>query len=717
MACVNAQVVTPPGRDNGKSDNGQLGRVGGGNGNGNNPPPPPGVDTLNFCSVVDGGFPAGQIVTRQVQFCIQNDSISPGNGMRLTITRNGGPVTAKKVIDGPDCPDGCLPGLWQPCANFNSPDPALFPDGPYTAVAEIYNTQTNTTVFTVSIGIVLDNTAPVVSQTLTPSKAIYNGNDTNVAYHGTATDASGFRSYELSGTVFNETGGSSNSPLNLNKTINMSLLPDGAHTITLSVVDKAGFVPAAGCRTGPNTNDDTIEFTVDKTPPTVTVNPPGTCLKGTVTVSWTVNQNGGTPLTTTRVKVDGVLKSTQPATDLDYDLDTTSLSDGAHTLRVEVDDEAGNTGAGEQPFTVDNHAPTIQIINPVIVDPGVCQEVLGPNVNIAFTFNEQVTWTLTVDGGTTGLTPANGAGTTGNSLWTPGDTGVCHNFVLTAIDACNNTTVKTFILKIRDNGPCDCIIVPNLIWRGAAKVVDPFSGDEVGTFRPECITIDSVTIRDILNCHGVQIDQNLIIQAVCVKKTTPYIKCSAFVDGPGSGLNTNFDTGPQFATIADLDKYVCNLAFKLPQDQECLGCRCLLFSPPDTTYIVCVTYVVRDPITGRVGPPITKELCWKVEIPDKDVIRCNIEYFSTVALGRTQKCKITAGIAEQLNACLDLPNDLDALFCFETILGTFSIDFRTFIGPGGDRDVRFVTDYIIDSEEEPVACLLLEQALSILFHP
>jgi hypothetical protein len=538
-----------------------------------------------------------------------------------------------------------------------------------------------------------------------------------VAYHGTATDASGFASYTLSGNVFNESGGPSNSPLNINKSINMSLLADGSYSITLTAVDKAGFTPSGNCRTGPNSNDNTIEFQVDKTPPTVTVNPPGNCLKGTVTVSWTVNQNGGTPLTTTRVKVDGVTKSTQPAADLDYDLDTTLLSDGPHTLRVEVDDQAGNTGVGEQPFTVDNHPPTVVINSPAIVDPNVCQEVNGPSVNIAFSFSEHSTWTLTVDGGTTGLNPANGAGNSGNSVWTPGDTGVCHNFVLSVTDDCLNTTTKTFILKVKEQGPCECIIVPNLIWRGAKTVIDPFNDAVVGTFRPECITIDDVTIRDIFDCHGVVIDSNVIVQSVCVKKTTPYIKCATYDVGPGSGENTNFDTGPQFATIADLDKPVCNVAFKLQPDQECLGCRCLLFSPPDTTYIVCVQYVVRDPNTGRIGPPIILELCWKVEIPDKDVIRCNIEYFSTVALGRTQKCKISASVAEALNACLDIPSDLDALFCFETVLGTFQIDFRTFIGPNGDKDVRFERDYIIDSDEEPVACLLLEQALAILYHP
>lgn len=715
LATAYAQTPPPGDKGDGGKGTGGFGTVGN---NGHNPPPPPGTDTLRFATVPEGGFADGQKVTKQVQFLIIMDSISPGHNTRLKIKQDAG--SAAKNFEGPTCPDGCIPQTWNPCANFTVGGP--FPDGAYTCTAEIYDAETGVTVpgGAAVIHIVLDNTVPVVSSSLTPNKSCYGKNDKNVQWKGTATDANGLSSYDISGNGLpNESvNGPFASPLNVNKTIDMSLKADGTYTITFLARDNAGFVgQVASCRTGPNEADDSLTFKVDTTAPVVDVTAPGSCLKGKVMLHWTEsNAPATTNLTSTRVLVDGFVKATLAPGTLQYELDTTTLADGNHTLKIEVDDECGNTGSASSPFSTDNTVPTITVTSPGIINPANCQEVGGPSVALAFSFSENVNWTLSVDGGTSGLTNTAGSGLSGNSVWTPGDEDVCHNFLITAVDACNNTNTKTFILKIRKPGDCTCTIVPNLIWVGAAQVTDPFDGSLKGTFRPEVINIDGITIRDLLNCHGVVIDQNLIVQAVCVKKHTPVIKCAAFTDGPGSDLNTNFNTGPQFATNQNLDDPICNVAFHMPSDDECLGNRCLLFSPPCTEYTLCVIYVLRDPVTGRIGAPITKEMCWKVEIPTKEAIKCNIEYFETVALGRTQKCKITPDVAESLCNCLAITDDLEALICFESVLGNFSIDFLPWL-KDNKGDVRFAGSYIVDSDEEPVACLLWEQALSILFHP
>jgi hypothetical protein len=654
------------------------------------------ANTLEITEPLDG-----DAVGDCIQFRIEHEDIEVLHAIDLTVV----PVGAgdSKYIDGPDFPDGGAPGLWPPCVDFRVG--GTFPDGDYVCTARIYHMITGVTVFTDVITIALDRTLPSISMTLTPNKSCYNANDTSVALDITVTDAHGLASWDLYGTgIPPASGGPETSPFTLHRTIDMSLLADGTYDIYFDAQDQAKTSPACGC--DPNIATAHLEFTVDSTPPGIELVSPGDCLKGTVTVIWaTVNSPPTTLLTVTRVYVDGALVSTQDPTDTDYELDTTALADGPHTLRIEVDDECGNTGSAEVPFSTDNTSPMIHVTDPAIVDPNVCQEVAGPTVHIAFDISEDSSWELKIDGSTV----KSGLGTHGEYDWTPGDYN-CHDFLILATDECGNQGSYAFILKIAEPGECEDVILPYLIC--GPDWPDPWDGAMRRVFRPEVLNIDDITIRDILECHNVPFDENLIVQAVCVTKTTPLYKCGAFVFGPGSGLNTNFDTGPVYANSSMIDDPIVLIAFG-----QLLGNRCLLFSPPLTTYTVCVVYVIYDPVSGRVGPPITKEMRWVVEDSSKEIIRCNIEYFSTIAAGRTQKPKIDAAVAAALNAALDIPDDYEALMAFETIIGLAAIDFRDFIGPMGDRDVRFVTGYLIDDDEEPIGCLLIEEAVSLLWHP
>jgi len=250
--------------------------------------------------------------------------------------------------------------------------------------------------------------------------------------------------------------------------------------------------------------------------------------------------------------------------------------------------------------------------------------------------------------------------------------------------------------------------LPNLIYSREAQV-----GDGVDVmFRPETINIDGVTIRDILNCNGVTVTDRLIVQVIRVTKVTPYLKCTAFVTGPGAGLNTNFDSGNKKATNLDLDKSVVKLAFGIPQDQVALGVRSLLFSPPGTTYTISVTYVVLD-ANGRPGVPVTVTGVIKVIVPDRARIWFNIEYFSTVAAGATQKPKIDGLAVRDLLVALKMQDDLSALIAFETAVATYAIDFKHLLALVDDR---FYHDYLIDGDEEPIGCLLVEMANAALWH-
>jgi hypothetical protein len=248
-------------------------------------------------------------------------------------------------------------------------------------------------------------------------------------------------------------------------------------------------------------------------------------------------------------------------------------------------------------------------------------------------------------------------------------------------------------------------VVPNLICAGDSARISEL-------YRPEVINLDGVTIRDILTFNHYSATQPLIVQVIRVKKETPYLKCTAFVTGPGAGLNTNFDSGLKKATNADLDKDIVNLAFGIPQGTVALGNRALLFSPPGTTYTLSVTFVILDG-NGRPGVPITVNYVVVVQVPTRDDLQCNVDYFATVAAGATQKPKIDNLAYSDLVTAIWLQDDLTALIAIETAIATYAIDFTDLLKRG---DVRFYHDYLIDDSEEPIGCLLVEMANAALWH-
>jgi hypothetical protein len=255
--------------------------------------------------------------------------------------------------------------------------------------------------------------------------------------------------------------------------------------------------------------------------------------------------------------------------------------------------------------------------------------------------------------------------------------------------------------------------VPHLIYSTPPDGYGTVIGDGSVLYRPEVINLDGLTIRAVLT-YCVTIDENTIVQAIRLEKDTPWWKCTGFVDGPGSGLNTNFTTGWRKATNDDLDKDVVNLALGIPQGHVGLGNRALLFSPPNTKYTIKVEYVLRDPGTGRIGVPQVCVYYIQVKVPTVADIRAAIDYFSTVAAGATQKPKISHRVVKELNDALDNTDPLTALLAFEEVVAERSIDFAAMLSaPNGD--VRFLHGYMIDDSEEPIGCLLVEMANAALW--
>lgn len=106
---------------------------------------------------------------------------------------------------------------------------------------------------------------------------------------------------------------------------------------------------------------------VDTTAPAVAITTPANAatISGTVPVQATATDVVG--VTSVRFFLDSVQTgptlSTPPFT---YNLDTTVLSNAAHTIRVDAQDAAGNTGSASISVTVNNVAPPGDVTPPVI---------------------------------------------------------------------------------------------------------------------------------------------------------------------------------------------------------------------------------------------------------------------------------------------------------------------------------------------------------------
>jgi len=122
--------------------------------------------------------------------------------------------------------------------------------------------------------------------------------------------------------------------------LNTTALRDGATTINVTATDKAGNVGSAS-----------VTFTVDNTPPSVSITAPaaGAELLGPVTIQFTASDIN---LDKVLLYVDDAVFDVTGTTS--YGWNTATLGDGSHTLRLVATDKAGNSAQTSRTVTTIN---------------------------------------------------------------------------------------------------------------------------------------------------------------------------------------------------------------------------------------------------------------------------------------------------------------------------------------------------------------------------
>ena len=150
-------------------------------------------------------------------------------------------------------------------------------------------------------------------------------------------------------------------------------------TDTTSPYSAAWTLPADGNRTLRVVSTDSVgrattvvrNVTVDRTAPAAAVNDPGANLRGTVSLTATATDTGGTGVNSVSFQgspagqATWTTISTDTTSPYDASVDTTGLTDGLYDFRVFVTDVAGNTQTAQvSGRRVDNTNPTVTLTSP-----------------------------------------------------------------------------------------------------------------------------------------------------------------------------------------------------------------------------------------------------------------------------------------------------------------------------------------------------------------
>jgi large repetitive protein len=227
---------------------------------------------------------------------------------------------------------------------FSATSPAA--EGSYTWATELLRDATGFALTGTQPTVQVDGTPPTVAITAKPDSLT---NSRSATFSFTASEPP--TQCKLDGAVF----APCTAPVGYDD------LTDGPHTFTVKATDSAG-----------NTSDESYTWTVDATPPAVSIT--GTPSSLTNSRSATFTFTASEPA---QCSLDGA-----PFTPCTSPSGYSDLPDGSHTFVVKATDAAGNTGQDIYEWRVDNVAPTVIIVQ----KPNDPSDVKSPT--FAFTVNE-----------------------------------------------------------------------------------------------------------------------------------------------------------------------------------------------------------------------------------------------------------------------------------------------------------------------------------------
>jgi len=163
-------------------------------------------------------------------------------------------------------------------------------------------------------------------------KAFTLSNGNSAALTGIAVSLTGANAGDFSQTNNCGTTLAANSSCTINVTFTPSAY--GARSATLKVNDSAGTQTSSLAGTG-----------ADTTPPTtqITAPPNGATVSGNVTITATASDNLG--ITSIQIYIDGAVKSLGSSSPFTYIWNSTTVSNGTHTIFSKASDAAGNVGS------------------------------------------------------------------------------------------------------------------------------------------------------------------------------------------------------------------------------------------------------------------------------------------------------------------------------------------------------------------------------------
>ena len=288
---------------------------------------------------------------------------APANGARVSGTVN---LTATAsddvgVVGVQFLVDGGLLGVEDTSSPYSlSVDTTGAANGNYTVTARARDAAGNTTT-SAPITVTVDNTAPTVALTGPANGATVSGTVTLTA---TASDNVGVTGvqFKLDGANLGTEDPSSPYSVSWNTTT----ATNGTHTLTAVARDAAGNITTSTARTVTVNNT-----TADTTAPTVALTAPaaGATVSGTVTLTATASDNVG--VAGVQFKLDGANLGTEdPSSPYSVSWNTTTATNGTHTLTAVARDAAGNTTTSTartvtvNNTTADTTAPTVALTAP-----------------------------------------------------------------------------------------------------------------------------------------------------------------------------------------------------------------------------------------------------------------------------------------------------------------------------------------------------------------